>query len=771
MTSWTALFGSDQLDLPQSIALDNSAQQNIFVTGYTTGGIGNNTNQGNNDVLLARYNRDGTPNFIDQFGTPFADFGHEIEIDDNNKIFIVGETEGSLGDNRNNASNPDDPSLPGNADPFFVRYDDEGRQEFAIQFGSSAQDTGRGLALDNANNTVLLSGATFGDINQDEQTTGTAGDAWVGSYSSIDGSENWLQQIGTDQEDQALDVAVDRQGNVYVVGFTEGSLEEEVANAGDKDAWLAKYSPAGELLWVDQLGTEAEDQATSVAVDNGNNIFVTGFTRGDITGEEDNFINEGESDIWVAKYNPEAQNPETIIQYGSFGQEFAYDVTTDGEGRVYIAATSDGNIKGLFPGFEPYDPNAQTFLINVTRLNNDLDLLNDDPELDARASQITVEDREDNDLVNMVLGWSPLADQARGVAVDNENDVFFTGETFGPADFPPGGTGTVNAGRADGFVTRIGDEFLAQEDDDAPQQEFNPVVETAQFILINDSPLPIVDNPFQTEVVRSFQNSPVSFDVNYDVRAPEDEALTGLGLRLHYNSAQLEFDSVDDLFEDGLINASITPTADENDLDGDPNTDQFVQFAWADPTNNWPGEGTTPQELFRANFTTTLGFRGTTDINFTSSSTASGLQLSAQPLQVQIGRESTGEDDLLGEINEKYTFDVDGNEEVDALTDGLQILRNLFGLEPATSAIAQEGTRNEINAVSEYLNLSSRAFDIDGDGTVSPLTDGILISRFAFGITGESLISGGVLGQNATRNTSEAIINYIDNYLPEIGEA
>jgi len=752
MTSWMALFGSDQLDLPQSIALDNAVEQNAYVAGYTTGGIDGNTNQGNNDIIIARYNRDGAPVWFEQFGTGFADLAHEIEIDDDGKLFIFGETEGSLGGENQ-----------GNADPFLVRYDDQGNREFEIQFGTAEQDTGRGIAIDASEDTVFLSGTTFGAIEPGVENP-TLGDAWVASHSTVNGDQNWIRQFGSDQQDQALDTAVDGDGNVYVVGFTEGSLEEEIDNQGNTDAWLVKYLPDGTQDWARQLGTSNEDEATSVAVDGNDNIFVSGFTRGDITGEEDDFENEGESDIWVAKYDPVGAR-QKIIQYGSFGQEVANDLAVNNAGQVYVAGATNGNLLGVVPSIEPYGGNVEAFINVVTVFSNELDTLITD-----EAEGFSFDDSEigiDDGIINIPFGWVQASDQARGVAVDNENDIFLTGETFGPSGVF-GGTGTFNAGRADGYVTRIGDEFLAQEDEGEPQQVVEPIVENAQFILINDTELPSAEagESFSTETVRTFQNSPVSFAVNYDVRSEEQESLTGLGLRLHYDSSQITFDSVDELFEDGLINASILPTADEEDFDNNPDTDQFVQFAWADPSNNWPGVGNTPQELFRGNFTTTLEFRGTTEINFTSSSTADRLQLSSQPLEVEIGREAV---DPLEEINEKYTFDVDGNDQVDALTDGLQILRNLFGLGVEESAIAPEGDRTTPAEVATYLNLSQRAFDVDGDGNVNPLSDGILISRFAFGITGNQLISGNILGENATRDTPEAIINYIESYVPEVG--
>ena len=55
----------------------------------------------------------------------------------------------------------------------------------------------------------------------------------------------------------------------------------------------------------------------------------------------------------------------------------------------------------------------------------------------------------------------------------------------------------------------------------------------------------------------------------------------------------------------------------------------------------------------------------------------------------------------------------------------------------------------------EFLN-----YDIDGDGIISALTDGITIARYLIGLRGDSLIEG-VIGENATRITSEEIETYL----------
>jgi hypothetical protein len=56
-------------------------------------------------------------------------------------------------------------------------------------------------------------------------------------------------------------------------------------------------------------------------------------------------------------------------------------------------------------------------------------------------------------------------------------------------------------------------------------------------------------------------------------------------------------------------------------------------------------------------------------------------------------------------------------------------------------------------------------FDVDGNGTVDALTDGLMLLRYQFGLRGASLIQG-ALGQGAARNTSTLIENYIASQIP-----
>ncbi len=119
---------------------------------------------------------------------------------------------------------------------------------------------------------------------------------------------------------------------------------------------------------------------------------------------------------------------------------------------------------------------------------------------------------------------------------------------------------------------------------------------------------------------------------------------------------------------------------------------------------------------------------------------------------------------------ESTTLDIDGNNRYDALTDGLLVLRSMFGLtDDALIAGTVSGDAifsSSADIQSRYLTMEN-SLDIDADGKVDALTDGLLILRYLFGLRGDTLIIG-VVSPDATRSSSTDIEQYLLNLAPEI---
>jgi hypothetical protein len=126
----------------------------------------------------------------------------------------------------------------------------------------------------------------------------------------------WVRQLGTSELDEAYGAATDGDGNVYISGSTLGGALGG-PNQGLWDAWLAKYSPAGAVLWKRQFGTSESDLAFRVATDSDGNVYITGGTFGSLGRRQ-----QGNGDAWVAKYSA-AGALRWKRQLGTFEQDWA----------------------------------------------------------------------------------------------------------------------------------------------------------------------------------------------------------------------------------------------------------------------------------------------------------------------------------------------------------------------------------------------------------------------------------------------------------------
>ena len=115
-----------------------------------------------------------------------------------------------------------------------------------------------------------------------------------------------------------------------------------------------------------------------------------------------------------------------------------------------------------------------------------------------------------------------------------------------------------------------------------------------------------------------------------------------------------------------------------------------------------------------------------------------------------------------------FSFDIDEDGEAKALTDGLLVIRHLFGFsgEALTAGAVGSGAKRSTPVdIASYLTNAATELDIDGDDEAKALTDGLLLIRYLFGFSGDSLTSGAV-GEGATRATPESVSAHLDAFMP-----
>lgn len=142
-------------------------------------------------------------------------------------------------------------------------------------------------------------------------------------------------------------VVVDSQGNVYAAGYTDAegdSLAGQVVT-GYLDAWVAKYTSSGVLQWLKLLGVaSSRTEAHGLALDSAGDVYIVGFTDGDLAGPGSGF--SGTHAAFIARYSSAGVN-QWVKLLGQVSVEVeAYGVAADSTDKVYMVGYTAGNMDG-----------------------------------------------------------------------------------------------------------------------------------------------------------------------------------------------------------------------------------------------------------------------------------------------------------------------------------------------------------------------------------------------------------------------------------------
>ena len=135
------------------------------------------------------------------------------------------------------------------------------------------------------------------------------------------------------------------------------------------------------------------------------------------------------------------------------------------------------------------------------------------------------------------------------------------------------------------------------------------------------------------------------------------------------------------------------------------------------------------------------------DTTFTARQTSTGFVLSPGFWHSVLG------------VTQGCVLDVDGNLSISATTDGLMLLRAMLGFTGTAvtaGATASGAPRTTWDQIAPFVHLA--ALDIDGNGATAPASDGVMLLRAMFGLTGTAVTNGAVVGNR----TWADIRNYLN---------
>lgn len=336
--NWQVPLGEADRDVSSGgVASDPTG--NAVVAGYTLAPLDpEDDTAARSDAYVAKYGQSGELLWAQALGTPESDGAADVSSDAQGNVFVAGDTSGDL-----------DGPARGFGDAFVAMLSPAGELSWVRQLGTSEPDAAAGVSAD-ARGNVFVAGYTRGPLEGGSRASSDA-DVWVAKYRAATGDLLWARQLGSlpGYDERATGVSADGAGNVLVAGHSFGALAGE--NAGSADAFVAKLSADGELLWVQQHGGSEHDAAEAVATDGAGNVLVAGQLGGSLVGGPGLVL---PGNPFVAKYSPDGELLwEQELTEGAHGS--GTSVTSDTAGNVvlagFTAAALAGPNRGLYDTF------------------------------------------------------------------------------------------------------------------------------------------------------------------------------------------------------------------------------------------------------------------------------------------------------------------------------------------------------------------------------------------------------------------------------------
>ncbi|MCK6692054.1 MAG: T9SS type A sorting domain-containing protein [Thermoanaerobaculia bacterium] len=337
----------------------------------------------------------------------------------------------------------------GGREIFIAKYNSGGGLLWAKKIGGTSDDYANALRVDSAGN-VYITGSFQGSVDFDPNA-GTAfmssnglDDIFIAKYSSS-GLYQWAKKIGGGQSDAGATLELDSNGDMIVTGYfsvqadfdPDAGVTNLISNGG-RDAFLARFTDSGSLVWAKNVGGSQEDNGTSLHLDDKGNSYFTGSFQGiaDFDPEAtDYFLTSlGAKDVFISSFTASGDFI-WAKGFGGGGEDSGGALQIGPDGRIYLT--------GIFQNVVDFDPGAPSAMLTASG--------DDDIFLACY------------DTLDGAYHWAKRiggisSDNSKDLQISNSGDIYLTGHFSLTGTFKngtPGGT-LISAGGRDIFIACYG---------------------------------------------------------------------------------------------------------------------------------------------------------------------------------------------------------------------------------------------------------------------------------------------------------------------------
>jgi len=214
-------------------------------------------------------------------------------------------------------------------------------------FGGSELEWAGKSDFDSEGNLVLTGHTTSTDLpiqNANQSTYAGLGDAFVLKMNT-ESDIIFATYFGGSGLEEAMALIVDEEDNIIIAGSTtstdlplQNPLQTDLN--GTNDGFIAKFSPAGDLIFSSYLGGSSEDRIERIGLDQYGNYILTGRTGSDdfvITpGVYQESYGGGDTDLIITALSNDCQTIEYSTFFGNSAGEVGLDVEIDNLGNLVV---------------------------------------------------------------------------------------------------------------------------------------------------------------------------------------------------------------------------------------------------------------------------------------------------------------------------------------------------------------------------------------------------------------------------------------------------
>jgi hypothetical protein len=307
-----------------------------------------------------------------------------VAVDGSGNIYAAGWTESSGFP----VSNALQPGFGGSVDAVVLKVNSANALVYATFLGGNGDDRAFGIAVDPAGN-VAVTGWTystnFPKVSAAQSAPGGGRDAFVAKLNPSGSAFLFSTWLGGSGADRGNAVSLDTSGNIYVAGETDSVSFPFVnpyqsSNRGGSDAFIAKYSASGALVFSTCFGGTGDDRATAITVDSSGSIYFAGSTYSTDFPVVNAFQSTlgGGQDAFVAKLNPSGTALAYSTYFGGWNKagefEEAAGIAVDGSGNAIIAGTTSSRSFPVLNAIQPTIAGGNTdgFIAKLSSAGNSL---------------------------------------------------------------------------------------------------------------------------------------------------------------------------------------------------------------------------------------------------------------------------------------------------------------------------------------------------------------------------------------------------------------